>query len=329
MWPSILILSTLFTALASIYLIRKYKRATRKAMQESSDYEHREKEQFLQKKKKTPLTIKVFSDASDVHHSYNITDLYSKARTSFNSVASIYFLGGMVYVLVMVFTYMLAYHENFILVSFFLYLISFFWPLLIVTILIKTFRLSKILKILGLYFISFLLIAIIAIIRNPDLTLAALIFFWMYINLPVTMLIYIILRRQIRAVAPMLFAFMLLAVTGSLLAVVLADNNDSVLWVFVDFGQFINVGAPFIFGSILFAGFLLFSIIGWQLLKLLGKGYRNKKFSEDSLLVDSLWLIFSIVQSVEITNEDPMYIFGGLIGFSLYKLTTFIGFRWR
>ena len=73
-------------------------------------------------------------------------------------------------------------------------------------------------------------------------------------------------------------------------------------------------------------GFGAFGVLGWWLLGRIGQNYQTKRISDQSLTIDSLWLLFSVVQSITLAFEGWGWIFTGLVAFSAYKLVTRSGF---
>ena len=61
----------------------------------------------------------------------------------------------------------------------------------------------------------------------------------------------------------------------------------------------------------------------------LKSGYEGKKISDQSLTVDSLWLLFSLVYATShFIFAGPLWILAGVIAFLIYKLVVRLGFVW-
>ena len=54
--------------------------------------------------------------------------------------------------------------------------------------------------------------------------------------------------------------------------------------------------------------------------------YERKRISDQSLTCDSTWLLFGIVQSIELVFNGWWWIFTGLAGFFIYKMVAKVGF---
>ena len=81
-----------------------------------------------------------------------------------------------------------------------------------------------------------------------------------------------------------------------------------------------------VFWGMMLVGLLAFAIIGWFLLKWLGRRYEHKRLSDEMLTVDALWLLFGVVQSTGLAFEGWVWIFTGLVAFAAFKAATVIGF---
>ena len=162
-----------------------------------------------------------------------------------------------------------------------------------------------------------------------------LLFFWLFVNGPATLLLAAFLTRRIRAVGPLVLAFMIAGVTGALLTVTLVGSNDALLRAIVNVGGVFGLGARLLFALLHLLGFALFGLFGWWLLGWLGRAYRAKRMSDQSLTVDALWLSFAVLQSITLAFEGWAWIFTGLVAFGVYKVITLLGFarhhgrRWR
>ena len=65
------------------------------------------------------------------------------------------------------------------------------------------------------YFAMLFAVAIFGLVRNSELCLTQLASFWLFTNAPATLLLLAFLRRRVRAVGPLVLAFMVTAIIGS------------------------------------------------------------------------------------------------------------------
>jgi hypothetical protein len=62
-------------------------------------------------------------------------------------------------------------------------------------------------------------------------------------------------------------------------------------------------------------GFALFGIVGFFLLRRIGRSYQQKRMSDQSITLDAMWLMFGVVQSITLVFEGWAWIFTGLAAF--------------
>jgi hypothetical protein len=74
-------------------------------------------------------------------------------------------------------------------------------------------------------------------------------------------------------------------------------------------------------------GFVVFAIAGWVILGSLRQMYERKQLSERSITVDTIWLLFGIVNSTSLVIEGPRWIVSGLVAFIIFKSVAASGFR--
>jgi hypothetical protein len=77
----------------------------------------------------------------------------------------------------------------------------------------------------------------------------------------------------------------------------------------------------------LLLGLLLFAVFAWLVLRWIGARYSAKKFSDESLTVDVIFVLFGIIASVDLVFEHWMWIATGLVAFVAYKVVAQIGLR--
>jgi hypothetical protein len=107
----------------------------------------------------------------------------------------------------------------------------------------------------------------------------------------------------VRAVGPLVFAFIAAGVAGSFLTIELAGRSDAVLWTALRLGEAAGLGAIGIVVLLHLVGFAVFGAIGWQLLQWLGRRYAARRFSDESLTIDAVWLLFAVSQSFTFAFE--------------------------
>lgn len=177
------------------------------------------------------------------------------------------------------------------------------------------------------YFAMLFAVALYGLARNAELTVSQLAFFWLYTNAPATVLLLAFLHRRVRAVGPLVLTFMVIAVIGSQVILSLVASGDEGLRAGVSVGAALGLGGVGVFFALIAFGFALFGVIGWRVLKWLGRRYQARKMSDQSLTLDAMWLLFGIVQSITLSFQGWLWIFTGPIAFVAYKTVSGLGFK--
>jgi hypothetical protein len=193
--------------------------------------------------------------------------------------------------------------------------VAYFWPaVLAIELVAATSRRQRLSIALG-YFIAFASIGAGSLAVNSKLTAGQLATLWLLDNALPTLLIVMFLQRPIRAVGPLILTFMLIAVFGTWLALSLLGTKPG--W-----------DSDAVFYLLIIAGFVVFGLAGWLLLRRVGVLYRRKKFSDQSLMLDSLFLYFAITQAVLLDPSIGRVVWFGPAAFLAYKLIAWSGFRY-
>ncbi len=171
-----------------------------------------------------------------------------------------------------------------------------------------------------------LVFIIVALARNPSMGGRDLPLYWLITNGPPTLLLAAYLTRRIRAVGPMVLAFMVLSLTGSQVLVSVAKASEAVLRFIVDLALRAGLGATQGFWGMMLVGLLTFAVLGWFLLKWLGRLYERKRLSDQTLTIDALWLVFGMVHSIFLAFEGWQWFFTGFVALAAFKASTMIGF---
>ena len=163
--------------------------------------------------------------------------------------------------------------------------------------------------------------------RNENLDFFQLVFFWLWVNGPSSLLLLLFLQKKIRAVGPIVLAFMVVALAGAFLGLEVLGTSDLVLEKIATIGAQIGIGAVFTLLVVLALGFTVFGFIGWFVLKLLGLWYNKKHFSDRMLTLYALFLFFGIVQSIALAFEGLFWFYTGPLAFLAYITVSKMGFK--
>ena len=254
---------------------------------------------------------------------------HGRARRTLWRAGLIHAGGGLVYGLVMTVPWMLSAGGGFILSRWLWLWTCYAWPAALALALVAATGRRQRAAIAAGYFAFLAGAAAYGLARNPELSVGQLAYFWLFVNAPGTLLLLAFLGRRVRAVGPLVLAFMTAGVTGALVLVQVAGASESFLRGLVAAGTALGLGATELFVLMHLAGFALLAAVGWRLLRWLGSRYRAKRLSDQSLTLDALWLLFAVVQSITLTFEGWPWIFTGLAAFAARKPVVNGGFALR
>jgi hypothetical protein len=325
--PAIIIVSALLTAVVSMFLLWLYRRAVVRAMSAQAGV-------VVTPVASAPVSSRVVSGSLPVLTIIDSTPKlgeppqggtgYTQATQSLKQTVLVYATGGLVFALIMALAWVIAAGRGFSVVRFLLLLSYYSWPIILVVSLLTPTGRSRIIPVYAAIVLAFIGIALI---RNPDdLTVGQLVYLWFFANGPGTVLLLAFLNRRVRAVGPLVLAFMVVAVTGAVIIVSAVGDSQGILRGIAEIGSMLGLGAPAIFVLLFIIGFVIFGVLGWWLLHWLGRRYQKKRMSDQSISLDALWLLFGVAQSFTLVFEGWAWIFTGLVALVAYKLALRIGF---
>jgi len=327
MLPVVLLVSAALGGIASLLLLRLYRRAVVRAMSAGSDSGAPVPAPEAPRGPSSDgRALVVRAAEADYPISAQAQARYDATSVSLRRLGAVYAIAGLAYAIVLSLPWMITAGDGFPLTRFLWLFACYAWPTVLTLMLVATTTVRGRFIVAGGYFGLVSLIGLIALLRNPVLGAGELIFFWFFANGGATLLLDAALTRRIRAVGPLVLAFMVVGVTGAFVAVSVADSSDTLLRAIVAAGGALGLGATSLFVLLHVIGFALFAALGWWLLGILGRAYRNKRMSDQSLTVDALWLLFGVLQPITLAFEGWGWIFTGLFGFAVYKTITILGF---
>ena len=328
---TILIIAVPLAFFASIGLLKLYRRAVIRAMAkrvreqpaepiapDSSMPSHETFERSLE--------ISVLEPGPRIAESAESGSLYENLVRAPWRAAAIYGVAGLCYALMMTIVFVAASEGGFYPIRFLVLFWYYAWPVVVTVWLVvaTTWRTRFIL--LLIYFFILVFLAAIAVATNSVLNWRQLALLWLLTNLVVVLVLLAFLNRKIRAVGPLVLAFTIIAVTGSLFTPLFIDNNRRLLSFLINVGDSLGLGVSGLFVGLFLLGFLVFGSIGWLVLQMIGGWYRNKHISEQSITLDAIWLLFGIFQSIGLIFEGERWFLASLLSFLVYKLVAWAGF---
>ncbi len=253
--------------------------------------------------------------------------LYRKACSSPWRAALVYLAGDCLFAAVITLSFLRASNNEILPIRFLVLLWIYAWPLVLsLSLVAATCRRTKLL-LLAAYIAGFALLGAIVLSRSPDSSAGQLAVLWFSTNLPPTVLMLVFLIRRVRAVGPLVVTFMILALTGSNLLLSILDRRQALLRSVSEVGFSLGLGGTGVFWAMNLIGFLLFAALGWLVLQWIRRRYQAKTISDQSLILDALWLLFGVSYSIGLVFEGAVWILSSLAAFAAYKLAVFLGFR--
>ncbi|MGD9869707.1 MAG: hypothetical protein AB7S63_01505 [Thauera sp.] len=274
-----------------------------------------------------PLRFETLASAAAA--SGGSSPLRAAIRRSLQAASLIHVIAGLVYALVLTGAWMrFSWDDGGFVLARFLWLLSCYaWPTaLTVGLVVATTTRQRVAVGLA-YALMLFAFAGWGLVRNPSLSALDIARFWAITNLPATVLLLAFLHRRIRAVGPLVLAFMVVAAIGAQVAISLAGQNETTLLSVIEVGSVLGLGGVQIFWGLMLAGAALAGLVGWQALKWLGRRHLARRSSDQTLTLEAMWLLFAVVQTVSFAFEGLAWMAAGPVAFAAWKLVTSAGFR--
>jgi hypothetical protein len=172
---------------------------------------------------------------------------YRGGQRSHRRFALVHALAGLAYAAVFTIVWMTWVTPGFILTRALWFLAVYSWLVVIVLGLVAAASRAGRFTIAGGYAAVVLAVAAYALARNPELAPRELATFWLTANAPETVLVLTFLVRRLRAVGPLVLAFVTAGVIGALFGVQLVGVDESVLRRVANVGFAAGLGATGVF----------------------------------------------------------------------------------
>jgi hypothetical protein len=329
---STLLLATVFALLASLGLLALYRRAVLGSMRARSAARAAEgappdTSAAPDRPAQTELGLAVLDRDSPTATAAPAETLYSEALYGPWRAVAVYVLAGFCYALVMAAAFLAATNLEFLPMRFLFLFWIYAWPIVLTVNLVAAATRRAKLAAAFVYFLILAALVALATIRNPTQPWTQLVFLWLMLELPPTVLLLAFLNRRIRAVGPLVLVFMILAVTGAQVVLSVAGSNQGLLRTIAGIGLALGLNAFLTFIGLIVLGFAVFGPVGWLTLRWLGARYERKKISDQSITLDAIWLVFGILESIVLFSGGAWFLLSGLLAFAVYKVVTWAGFR--
>jgi len=178
------------------------------------------------------------------------------------------------------------------------------------------------------YFTLLALIGTAITVLSPAAGPLALASVWLLTNGPPTLLLLAFLNRRVRAVGPLVVAFMIAVLLGTQIALSLADEEARLLFL-VEIGSWFGLDAVGIFLAIVLVGAAVFAVAGWIAVTWIRRRYETGAISDESLEIDAVWLVFGFSSAVNLAFEGRLWILMAVLAFAAHKTVARAGFALR
>src|SRR5690606_3556202 len=115
------------------------------------------------------------------------------------------------------------------------------------------------------YFVVLMGLDVLGAAVNPGLGVFGLTLVWLITNLPPTLLLLAFMNRSVRAIGPLVLAFMMLGLMGSSRLITLIGSDDARLSAAVGLGEALELGIYELMAAIVLVGFVILGVVGWLL----------------------------------------------------------------
>jgi hypothetical protein len=333
--PFVLILAAVLALPVSVGLLGFYRRAVLKSM-------HVRANPLMAKPalhqtsappdltERTRLDLAVLDHTSPVETGPGAEALYSGILRAPRRTAAIYAAAGSCYTLVMTAAFLgaakIEFHLLQVLPLFLLLFWAYAWPVVLTVNLVAVpIRRARIAT-ASVYFIVLAGLSVTVIVTSPRFGWGDAALIWSFVNLPVTVLLLAFLNRRIRAVGPLVFSFVFLVLMGHL-ALIVAIGDEGRLRAVSDLGAPLGLGADGVLLGLIVLDFAAFGLAGWLTLRWIRDRYERKKISDQSIILDAMWLMFGVVQSTSLLSfASVTWALSGLFALAVYKVVAWTGF---
>jgi len=248
---------------------------------------------------------------------------FRRARLLLSLTALVYVMAGLGFALVTTLAALSAGHSRINPLRFVTFLWLYAWPAaLAVNLVAAHSKRTKVIVVL-VYFFGYLVLSVTAVAIRPQLTLSQMLEFWILEDLYPTILLLIFINRRVRAVGPLVFLLMILAVNGAMAApYFLFSRYTKPLTVL----PLQILGASYTFSVTQVFGFAVLGGAGWCALQHVRRRYEEKKLSDQMIVLGAMWLQFAVFWFVELAFEGYIWMLSVVPAIVAYVLISRAGF---
>jgi len=231
-----------------------------------------------------------------------------------------YLLGGLAYAMVATWTYSTANNLQFTPPEYAWFALLHFWPSVIAIGLasVSTLR-GRLLLLIG--YLALIVVAVVAAYGSVSKVGPALLA-WVLVNGAGTVLMLAFFARPIRAIGPLALVFMIALIGGAnFVPGFIGGDLGRLDWV-ARVSLQVGLDATLTYFGLVAAGAIAMAVIGGLALLGIGKLYSDHLITDQTMLPDSVFLLFALLHAMELVFAGPIWFYSGLIGFAAYKLVS-------
>lgn len=290
---------------------------------------------FIQKPPSTNIHIELTNQASSIQLNHDAQQIHAKTLKRPWQTAAIYLMAGCCYILLIAIVFFRVVQEVIKIPPLFVNIATLIWPAILVTIFITNANKRMKRRLIYAYFLSFLFFSIFDSIfwqrYGASSTLSKLLndtFHLYQINFGPSLLMFFAFNRRARAVSPMVLLFLLLPIIGMGFIPVTATSMDFRRDLLERLIMSSGVTYAQVMIPLAVLGGISFAFLGWLVLKLVRNRYERKQASDQSLLVDTAWLLF--VQwhlTYLFLGYGPTWLLYGIVAYIVFRIVVWAGFK--
>jgi len=332
----IIVIAPILTLLLSALLLWRYRRAVTHAMARTGGFDGpaAQSRNVVSSDSSNPETEdpEIGSSSSDLYRHVILAPWHNAIR---------YAVSGLAFALVFALSAQFVYPFGLELPGFLVGVWIYMWPLVLALPLIVPGSMRLWVGCVVLYFFVFMLLGLWAatITNIPEYRYGAVILparssvtptnmirLWFAVNGIPTLLMMLCFNRRVRAVAPLMLALVTTSITGTLCIVFALFTSRG-----VDLTVAFSVSMELHVFWFVLATYILslagFAVIGWFLARWISRAYQRRKLSDQSLMLDALWLLFASAYGMWLAWGGLVWIAVAPAAFLVYKLALAAGAR--
>ncbi len=269
----------------------------------------------------SPLKLHVNTSSSASLFSPAVKSLYSKLRRKPWQISLVYLAAGTICILFVTVGFLISDQTEILPLPFTFAFLAYIWPIVPTFWVTAADRFQIQILITGIYALIFLTLGAIITITSSTFKLGMIIILWDTINSHATIALLIVLNRRVRAIAPLVLITLILGISGSLGMFEVIAELDALRYYLFGF-----LTANQLIGLCYILGFLALGAIGWLTLIWIRNRYREQKISDQSLIVDSIWLLFFVQFLIYFSFRGIAWVLYGIAMFLIFKIIAWGGF---